>query len=192
MTRNMSAPTPPITLLLQAHAAGDPEALGSLFRLVYRELRELARRQRRRLDAGHTLDSVALVGECYLKLAGGAGSNPNDRNHFFAVAAKAMRHLLVDHARARSRAKRKGVKVELNDSDQAMDRQVETVLAVQQGLDRLAEVDERLVAVVECRFFAGYSVSETASALQLSERTVQRCWQAARSFLGNHLQTKHG
>lgn len=177
-----------VTGLLEAHAAGDREALGELFRLVYRELRVLAGRQRRRLNAGATLDSVALVGECYLKLARAEGTPPENRNHFFAVAAQAMRHLLVDYARSRSRGKRRGVRVDLDPDLMAADGEIETVLAVNQTLDGLAEIDPRFVSVVECRYFAGYTVEETATVLGMSERTVRRCWQAARSWIGRHLE----
>lgn len=180
----MDPSTADITGLLAAHEGGDQEALAELFRRVYRELHALAGRQRRRLKAGGTLDSVALVSECYLKLARSDKAPATDRGHFFAVAACAMRHLIVDYARARKRAKRSGVKVELDPEQAAEERETETVLAVQQALGRLAEIDPRLVAVVECRFFAGYSVEETAEALGLSERTVRRSWQAVRAHLG--------
>lgn len=183
----MSESPSDVTALLKSHAEGNREALGELFQLVYRELRSMARKQRRLLNAGDTLDSVALVNECYMKLLRSDGLPPRDRGHFFAVAASAMRHLLVDYARSRRRAKRHGVHVELEPDELAMVQQTDTVLAVHQALDRLAVVDPRLVAVTECRYFAGLSVPETAEALGVSVSTVERSWRAVRGFLGREL-----
>lgn len=178
-----------ITGLLAEHAAGSPEALGELFRRVYSELLALARSQRRRLGGGETLDTVGLVHDCYLKLVGGAGVPARDRGHFFALAARAMRHLLVDYARSRARDKRRGVIATVDPDALGLEEQTETVLAVHQALDRLAEIDPRLVAVTECRYFAGLSVPETAEALGVSVSTVERTWRAVRGYLGEQLAT---
>ncbi|MCB1009034.1 MAG: sigma-70 family RNA polymerase sigma factor [Acidobacteria bacterium] len=176
-----------ITELLAGHAAGDSEALGEVFRRVYDELLRLARSQRRRLGAGETMDTVALVHDCYLKLVGGAGVPAKDRGHFFAIAARAMRHLLVDHARSRRRAKRRADLETLDDDVRGLTVEIETILAVHEGLGRLAAIDPRLVQVAECRFFAGLSVPETAEALGLSVSTVERTWRAVRTYLGEQL-----
>jgi len=176
-----------VTTLLAAHAAGSPDALGEIFRRVYDELLRLARSQRRRLGGSGTLDSIALVHDCYLKLVGGAGIAARDRGHFFAIAARAMRHLLVDHARARRRAKRSADLETLDDDLRGLEVQTETILAVHEGLERLAAIDPRLVQVTECRFFAGLSVPETAEALGVSVSTVERIWRAVRAYLGEQL-----
>lgn len=159
---------PPITLLLQAHAAGDEAALRQLFSLAYRELLGIARSQRRRLNVGSTLDTVGLVHDCFLKLAAGQGVTAKDRGHFFAVAASAMRHLLIDYAPSRAEA--------------------DQLLQVNAALEGLAAVDPRFVTITECRYFAGLSIPETAEAMGISERTVSRVWQAVLVHLGHQLQ----
>ncbi|MGE0640442.1 MAG: ECF-type sigma factor [Thermoanaerobaculia bacterium] len=181
------ANTEEVTSLLAAHAQGDREALGELFRRIYEQLLRLARSQRHRIAAPESLDSVALVHDCYLKLAGGAGLAARDRGHFFAIAARAMRHLLVDHARARGRRKRQGERATLPDELPAPEVEAETVLAVHQALEKLSELDPRLVEIAECRFFAGFSVPETAEALGVSVSTVERSWRAVRRYLGEQL-----
>lgn len=150
---------------------------------VYDELRRLARLQRRRLTPGQTLDTTALVHEAYLKLS--ARSGPwNDENHYYSAAALAMRQILVDYARQRTSRKRGGgVAAEPLEEARAADHQALRVLALDLALRDLAAVDERLVRVVECRVFAGYSEEETAKALSTSLRTVQRDWVRARAWL---------
>lgn len=177
----------PITELLAAHAEGRDGALDELFRLVYAELLVVARAQRRRLRAGGTLDTTALVHDCYIRLSKGAGLTARDRGHFYATVAQAMRHVLVDYARTRGRAKRSGDHVTADEHIPGIDSQVETVLAVHQALERLALIDERLVRVAECRYFAGLSVAETAEALGVSTATIERTWRAVRGFLGEQL-----
>jgi RNA polymerase sigma factor (TIGR02999 family) len=177
-----------VTDLLTAYAAGDEAALGELFEAIYRELRALARSLRHRMRASPTLDSVALVNECYLKLLKGAGQRTVDRDHFFAVAASAMRHLMVDYARAKATAKRQGERAEVDPDDLAVAQQAEEVLAVHQALDRLASFDARLVTITECRYFAGMSVPETAAAVGVSVSTVERSWRAAQAFIARELE----
>lgn len=176
-----------VTTLLAAYASGDESALGELFRSVYGELLRLARSQRRRLGGGATLDTVGLVHDCYLKLAGADGIPARDRGHFFALAARAMRHLLVDYARSKARSKRRGEHASLDPEALGTNDDTETVLAVHEALERLAAVDPRLVQVTECRYFAGLSVPETAEALGISVSTVERAWRAVRTYLGAQL-----
>jgi RNA polymerase sigma factor (TIGR02999 family) len=172
-----------ITALLTAYESGDEEAFRQAFSLVYGELRRLASSQKRRM--GGTLDTTGLVHEAYIKLAGGQGGKGRDRSHFMAIAATAMRHLLVDYARSRQRAKRGADlrRVELHEDMAAADREAESLLALDQALTRLAEQEPRWAQVVECRHFAGLSEEETAAAVGVSLRTAQRSWQQARHWL---------
>jgi RNA polymerase sigma factor (TIGR02999 family) len=177
-----------ITGLLAAWRAGDPGAVDALFPLVYRELRGIARRQLGR-DAGQaTLGATALVHEAYLKLVDHTQANVQDRHHFFAVAARAMRQILVDYVRRRRASKRGGGQVEALDTDGVpVDAQVFELLAIDRALTRLETIDARLGQLVELRVFAGLSVSEAADAMGVSERTVKRDWQKARAFLFHEL-----
>lgn len=178
--------TPEITRLLARHAAGDAAALDELMPVVYGELRKLARSQRRRMGGdSSTLDTTALAHEAYLRLAKSDASFEH-RGHFYAVMAAAMRQLLVDEARRRSRAKRGGGvrPAALSGDEAAAENRVETILAVDQALERLASVAPRLRSVVECRFFLGLDEIETATALGVTDRTVRRDWLKARALLG--------
>jgi len=183
-----------VTRLLAEWRGGNPGAFDRLVPIVYDELRRLARRQLRRLRSSNdTLNTTALVHEAYLKLVGhqqGIG----DRNHFLAVAATAMRHILVDYARRQRAAKRGGDAQPwaLEEADAAIgERQVDLV-AVDEALGKLSSLDARLVQLVELRVFAGMSVEECAGALQLSERTMKRDWQKARAFLARELADPAG
>ena len=178
-----------ITLLVRAVAGGDETAFERLMPLLYDDLRQIAHRQLARLRAGETLNTTALVHEAYLKLAAHDGRY-NDRAHFFAVSARAMRHILVDYARGRRAAKRGGdaPPQELLENAAAIEAEAEKVLAVEEALSRLKELDGRLVQVVECRVFAGYTEEETAAALNLSLRSVQRFWQRARAWLAEEMR----
>ena len=184
----MTAPTAQVTMLLAAHAAGDATALGRVFELVYGELRRLARSQRRG-NRALTLETTALVHEAYVKLQGGEAVAGAHRGQFFAVAAHAMRHILVDHARALLRDKRGGglARVELADGVAAVASDAERVLAVNLALEKLEKLEPRLVKVVECRHFVGLSEEETAAAVGVSLRTVQRDWRAASLWLRREL-----
>lgn len=164
-----------------AHA----ESLDSLLPLVYEHLRQVARRQRS-VRGGETLNTTGLVHEAYLKLADQARVSWSDRAHFFALASVAMRHVLVDHAKARLSQKRGGAQqrvVTLENVQVAADEQPELLLEINDALDRLAAVEPRLARVVECRFFGGLSEGETAEALDITTRTVQRDWVKARMLL---------
>ncbi|MGH7541674.1 MAG: ECF-type sigma factor [Gemmatimonadota bacterium] len=152
---------------------------------MYEELRKIAHRHLRRERAGHTLNTTALVHESYLSLAGSGDLEWQSRAHFCAVASRAMRHILVDYARRRSAAKRGGARIQITlaegmaaDEDPAHD-----LLALDEALERLAAWDERLARVVECRFFGGMTVDETAEALGTSRRTVERDWTRAKAYL---------
>ena len=184
------SPAGDVTTLLLAHGRGEAGAFDALVPLVYADLRRLARAQRRRVSAaGNTLDTTGLVHEAYARLVDAARVNWHDRGHFLAVAAKVMRHILVDYARARGRLKRGGDRqVETLEEDMlAVARDAERLLDIDRALERLVHVDPRLVRLVECRFFAGLSERETADALGLSVRTVQRDWLRARAVLRREL-----
>lgn len=178
-----------LTSLLAAVGEGDQAALDQLFSRVYKELRKLASRQLQASPPQHTLATTALVHEAYLKLSADARWSTRDRSHFFALAARAMRHILIDHARRRSRQKRGGLGTPLS-LDVAeipvLDR-AEELLALDEALERLAAVDPELARLVEWRFFAGLSVEEIARTLEISERTVKRQWRTARAFLYQQL-----
>ena len=180
-----------VTRLLDALRGDDRAALDELFPLVYEELRRLARAQLARERPGHTLDSVALVNEAYLKLVGQDGVRLQNRAHFFAVSARAMRAILVDHARARNAAKRGGggVAIPLDEVAELLsDEQAEHVERLDDGLAQLAGVNEEATRVVECLYFGGLTLEETAVALGMSVATVRRRWSFAKAWLGRALQ----
>lgn len=176
-----------ITELLLAYGEGAPGAFERLVELVYPQLREVARRQlvsRGRPDAA-VLNTTALVHEAYFKLVDGTRVTWRDRAHFLAVAACAMRQVIVDHARARQSQKRGDAAphVPLDGQEAAVQDDAERILAVNEALDHLGEADVRMRRVVECRFFAGYSEAETAEALAVSTKTVEREWRRAKAWL---------
>jgi RNA polymerase sigma factor (TIGR02999 family) len=177
-----------VTRLLVAWRQGDPAAPGDLFTLVYDQLRALARFQVHRGGAEHSLSATGLVHEVYLKLVDHSRLDVRDRGHFFALAARAMRQVLVDRARRRSAGKRGGsaLPVALDEAPVA-DARTDELLALDEALSRLESLDPRLVRLVEVRFFAGLSVDEAAEALETSPRTVKRDWQKARAVLHREL-----
>jgi RNA polymerase sigma factor (TIGR02999 family) len=156
---------------------------------LYADLRRVARRERRRVGASETMRTTALVHEAYLKLY--QSGHWRDRAHFLGCAAIAMRQALVQHARARCAAKRGGgvAPVALDDADAILAEPEESVVALDEALERLEKLNPRLARVVECRYFAGYTDAETAIALQVTERTVQRDWVKARALLYEALGT---
>ena len=172
-----------ITALLVAHRHGRPDAFDKLVNLVYPELRRVARRQLGPWRPGLTLDSGAVVHEVYLKLVDQTKVEWQDRSHFFAVAARAMRHVIVDYARKRRAQKRGGGTVAVTDREVAIQAQAEELVGLNELLERLEAENPRMLQVVECRFFAGYSEAETAEALGVSPRTVERDWLRARVWL---------
>jgi len=153
--------------------------------LVYDELRTLARSHLRHERPDHSLQATALVHEVYLRLLGSDLPSWNDRQHFFRAAAEAMRRILIEHARKRSRKKRGGkrVRVEISGIDLAEEQDPDQVLALDDAFRRLEEQDPKAADVVRLRFYAGLSVAETATAMDLSERTVKREWAFARAWL---------
>jgi RNA polymerase sigma-70 factor (ECF subfamily) len=178
-----------VTQLLRRWSDGDRGAAEELMPLIYRELHKLAKRYMNQEEAGHTLQTTALIHEAYLKLGGSSDGGWESRAHFFGVAAKAMRHVLVDHARARRAAKRGGdVRIEhLEDGVDAGVVRVAEVIALDDALTSLAEQYSRQAEVVELRYFGGFSVEETAAALKVSPETVARDWHFAKAFLRSAL-----
>lgn len=167
------------------------QVLEHLAPVVYEELRMLAAAKLRHERTGHSLQPTALVNEAYLKLVGGGGHRPwEDRGHFFRAAAEAMRRILIDHARARSRHKRVGsrVQVSLGRVGPASWDEPERLLALHEALRRLEIQDPRSAEVVQLRYFGGLTVRETAEALGTSERTVKREWSFARAWLHDALR----
>lgn len=176
---------PAVTTLLQAWARGDEAAGEQLFPILYRDLRRQAGRYMRRERRSHTLQPSGLVNEAYLRLAGAPDLDWHSRAHFFAIAARVMRQVLVDHARRRRAAKREGCHVALDDADAPavpLD-----LLDLENALKELAALDPRQARVVELRFFGGLDTEETADVVGLSARTVKREWQTARAWLQHRL-----
>jgi RNA polymerase sigma factor, TIGR02999 family len=193
---NAAAPaTATVNDLLQAIAQGDAEALNLLLPLVYDELIALAHRQRQSWHGDLTMNTTALVHEVYLKLVDKEHLPAESRSHFFSVAAKAMRHILCNYARDRQRKKRGGdlreatqPVEELASSIALTDDQSEMLEAMDEALGRLESVAMRQARVVECRFFGGMSVEETAAVLGVSPRSVKRDWSFARAWLRRDMQ----
>jgi RNA polymerase sigma factor (TIGR02999 family) len=182
-------PSAEITVLLKAWAGGDQAALERLVPMVYGELRRMAHRYMRRESPGHTLRTTALVNEAYLRLVDVDNVCWQDRTHFFAVSAQVMRRILVDGARARGREKRGGEcrPVNLNDSIDAIAERGEELIALDDALNSLAQIDTRKARVIEMRFFGGLSVEETAAVLSISPQSVLRDWKLARAWLTREL-----
>lgn len=186
----MSAPSE-VTILLQAYRDGDRTAFDRLVPLVYGDLKQIARRLLRGRAVGQTLSATGVVHEAWLKLVDHTGANWNDRGHFLAVSARAMRQVVIDYAREKKAAKRGGnaALVTLDETSLIDDTETTWVLAVDEAVRKLGEHSEELARIVECRFFGGFSEQETADALGLSLRTVQRGWPRARAWLKEVLRT---
>ncbi len=179
-----------VTLVLEQMRKGDKNAADKLLPLVYDEFRALARHYLAQERANHTLQPTALVHEAYMKLVDQTRVDWQGRSHFFAVAAQAMRRILVDHARSRQRDKRGGgrARVVLDEAVALSPQKDEDVLALDECLERLAALDARQAKVVELRFFGGLSVEEVAEALGVSKRTVEGDWTFARAWLSRELR----
>ena len=177
-----------VTQLLRAAVAGDSNALDRLVPLVYDELLKLAHRQLAREHGAQTLQTTALVHEAYLKLLGGGWMGATDRPHFLAIAARAMRQVLVDCARRRKADKRGGgiADATLSDGDQAVEFPADDLLSLDRALEQL---DPRQRQIVECRFFGGMEEKDIAAVLGISERTVRRDWVKARAWLYRSLNS---
>lgn len=179
------------TDLLEAADSSDAPSLDNLIPFIYDELLAMAHRQLGREAPGHTLQTTALVHEAYARLVDDTRLLRRGRPYFFAAAARAMRRVLVDHARRRQAQKRRaGHRPETLDEEMAgeVDAFSEELLDLEDALDRLAELEPRQVRVVECRFFVGLSVEETAEALDVSPRTVKYDWAMARAWLHSRLR----
>jgi RNA polymerase sigma factor (TIGR02999 family) len=181
-----------VTGLLRAAEAGDRAALDRVFSMLYEDLRAIAHRQLRGAPAEQTLSTTALVHEAYLKLSRGAGWTAKDRSHFFSLAGRAMRMILVDQARSRTRQRRGSGRrpLDLENVEIPIEERAAEIVALDAALTRLGEVDGELAQLVEWRFFAGLSLEEIAEMSGRSERTLKRHWQAARAFLFEALSSE--
>ncbi len=185
-------PEESVTQLLVAVREGNNDALNDLFPLVYGELRALAHRKRQAWHGDYTLNTTALVHEAYIKLVDQSHAEWTSRAHFFGVAAKAMRHIQINYAKHRHRKKRGGdvQKVSLDDLSQLFEAETplteeraEALISLDEALSKLEHVSERQSRIVECRFFGGMTIDETAAALELSPATVKRGWAMAQAWL---------
>ena len=181
----MAAPPTSVTQLLSDWGKGDQKALDQLMPLVYSELHRLASRYMRSERLGNTLQSTALVSEAYIKLAGSGPIEWQNRAHFFGVAAQIIRHILLDHSRARGSAKRGGgaVALSLDEAVAAPEQRDVDLEALDDALNELAKIDPLQSRIVELRFFAGLSIEETAAVLKVSRSTVKREWVMARTWI---------
>lgn len=184
-----SSDTQPVTQLLVELRDGQSGAMDRLFPLVYEELRRIARRALRRERTGHTLATTGLVHEAYLRLVDQTRLEYRDRAHFFGIAARAMRQILVDYARRHRAAKRGGAQrvVTLDEGALALEDRAETLLALDEALTDLESVDARLGQIVQCRFFGGLTEEETAEVVGVTARTVRRDWLKAKGWLHQQL-----
>jgi RNA polymerase sigma factor (TIGR02999 family) len=196
MSRNApeGAPREDITPLLVRLAKGDPTAMADLIPLVYAELHRLAVGQmRRERRPDHTLQPTALLHEAYLRLVKQPEIGWQNRSHFFGVAAKVMREIVIDHARARTRVKRDARrKISLDDVHVFAKEQPAELVALDDALQRLEKLDARQARVVEIHFFGGCTLQETAKALGISPKTVQRDWQFAKAWLKMQVEESYG
>ena len=175
-----------ITVWLRRLQEGDASAYDKLIPLLYDELRLVAKQRLQKERPNHTMGATALVNEVYLKFINQKLLQLSDRNEFMAVASAAMRHILVDYARARNRAKRGGGKpnIPLDEIEHFLsEREAEEVLILDEALERLTKVNERASQVIQYRFFGGLTLDETAEAMGISKRSVQRSWTTARAWL---------
>jgi RNA polymerase sigma factor (TIGR02999 family) len=184
MTR-LSLTTHRVTQLLKDWSSGQKATHDELLPLVYDDLRRLARRYMRREGPGHTLQTTGLINEAYLRLIEQKNISWQNRAHFFGIAAQSMRRILVDHARTRQRLKRGGgaLQVSLDDAEGITSQSPTDLLALDEALMRLAEIDGRKCRVVELRFFGGLSIQETAEVLHVSPGTVMHDWTVAKAWL---------
>jgi RNA polymerase sigma factor (TIGR02999 family) len=179
-----------VTRLLERWGGGDQSALDELMPLVYAELQQLAAAYLRRERPGHTLQTTALIHEAYLRLVGQKHGRWHGRKHFYGIAARLMRQVLVEHARRRRAEKRGGggAAVTLSHPDEVAGAPEADVLAVHEALERLAAFDEQQARVVELRFFGGLSIEEAAEALGVGHATIEREWGLARAWLRRELR----
>ncbi len=187
----MEATPRTVTQLLHAWGSGEPEALDQLFAKIYNDLHELAASQMRREQRpNHTLQTTELVNEYFLRLVAAKQVDWEDRTHFFGIAARIMRQVLVDHARNRGRLKRRGEKETITDSLPDPDGGIfdlDEVIALNEALERLEAKDPDQVKIVELRYFVGRTIEESAEILKISPATVKREWTIARAWLRREL-----
>jgi len=178
-----------VTALLQAWTGGDPSALEQLVSRVHSELHRIAKRHMANESRPHTLETTALINEAYIRLVDSKNLRWNDRCHFFAVAARIMRRILVDHARARAARKRGGLahRTSLNTAFLPGRRKSMDLMALDAALERLTEIDSRKSRIVELRVFGGLTIEETAETMQVAVITVRRDWQFALAWLRKEL-----
>lgn len=181
---------PDLTQLLNAIEKGEPQSTERLLPLVYEELRKVAAYKLSFLPPGQTLQATALVHEAYLRLTGGEKDQWENRRHFFAAAAEAMRHILIDRARRRMRLRHGGgaEKVDLDEIEIAAPAKDETLLQLNDALDELQTMSPERAEIVKLRFFGGFSESEIADLLNVSERSVQRHWSCAKAWLFDRIE----
>jgi len=179
-----------ITKLLQEHTAGNHAVIDKLIPMVYEQMKQMAHNRLRGERSGHTLNTSALVHEAYLQLIDFDRIDWKNRDQFYGIASRVMRNILVDYAVKRNTQKRGGnrKRVTLRDSDVVSSQNLHDILSVHQALEKLVNFDERQVRVVECRFFGGLTIKETAAALDVSEATVNRDWKMARAWLNRELK----
>jgi RNA polymerase sigma-70 factor (ECF subfamily) len=178
-----------VTSWLQDHKAGNRDALDRVIPVLYDQLSAIARRQLSKMPPGDSMDASGLITETYLRMIDEHGVDWQDRGHFLAICARTMRRILVDAARQRSSMKRDGgAPSDIDIEEIGQDAQHEKVLAVDQALEQLTQLNERMAKVVECRFFAGMTEDETALALTIPLRAVQRDWLQARQWLQRQLR----
>jgi RNA polymerase sigma-70 factor, ECF subfamily len=191
-TGKVHSDDPGVTVLLSKWRAGDQEALETLMRVAYPELRRIAHHYFRRERENHTLQTTALVHEAYLRLLSSESPNWKDRVHFFGVLARLMRQILVDYARGHGASKRgDGAKrVALEDVSSLPKKSEVDVLRLDDALNDLAVLDQRQCQIVELRFFAGLSIDETAEILGVSTATVEREWASARAWLFHEIGSR--
>jgi RNA polymerase sigma factor (TIGR02999 family) len=186
------ASSPDVTRLLADWRSGDKEALDHLLPIVYSELHRLAEAYLRRERPGHTLQPTALVNEAYLRLVGQRQVEWQSRAHFFGIAAKMMRRILVDHARAQNAGKRGGGlrRVTLDSSFDAEERREVDLLALDEALEALSKLDPRQGRIVELRFFVGLTLEETAEVIGVAPITVRREWNLAKAWLYREMSAR--
>jgi RNA polymerase sigma factor (TIGR02999 family) len=178
-----------ITRLLAAAADGSDEAMDEVFQVVYPRLKEIARARRRGWQGAHTMNTTGLIHEAYMKVAGGKSQFEN-RGHFFATTARAMRQVLINYAERQSAQKRGGgaSEVTLYDDDAVSDNAMDELIVLNDALKKLEAMSTRQAQVIECLFFAGLTIPETAEALDISPATVKRDWTTARAWLYREMQ----
>lgn len=185
--------TTEVTHLLGKLRAGEEGIYDKLYPLIYDKLKNIANMHIRRQYSGHTLSRTELVHETYLKIIDQDNIKVNDRNHFLAIASKCMRQILIDYARKKNAEKRGGKNKDLTYIDgilSTFDDKAQELIDIDNALKKLSELNERLSAVVEMRFFGEMSIEQTAEALEVSESTVKRDWLKARGWLYKELKTK--